>query len=135
MLPAPVGSRAVSRPGSTLRLCAALVGLQALGLAGIAVFYLVELAVATSDDRVRALVTAGLALAAAAGLALVARGLLRRRRWARSPALVTNLLVLPVAVGLLQGGRWYAGVPLLVWALAVLGLLFAPATAAALDED
>jgi O-antigen/teichoic acid export membrane protein len=125
----------VSRPGSTLRLCAALVGLQALGLAGIAVFYLVELAVATSDDRVRALVTAGLALAAAAGLALVARGLLRRRRWARSPALVTNLLVLPVAVGLLQGGRWYAGVPLLVWALAVLGLLFAPATAAALDED
>jgi O-antigen/teichoic acid export membrane protein len=125
----------VSRPGSTLRLCAALVGLQALGLAGIAVFYLVELAVATSDDRVRALVTAGLALAAAAGLALVARGLLRRRRWARSPALVTNLLVLPVAVGLLQGGRWYAGAPLLVWALAVLGLLFAPATAAALDED
>jgi O-antigen/teichoic acid export membrane protein len=125
----------VSRPGSTLRLCAALVGLQALGLAGIAVFYLVELAVATSDDRVRALVTAGLALAAAVGLALVARGLLRRRRWARSPALVTNLLVLPVAVGLLQGGRWYAGVPLLVWALAVLGLLFAPATAAALDED
>ena len=125
----------MSRPGSTLRLCAALVGLQALGLAAVAVFYLVELLVATEDDVVRALVTIGLALAAAVGLALVARGLLHGRRWARSPALVTNLLVVPVAIGLLQGGVWYAGVPLLLWALAVLGLLFAPATAAALEDD
>ena len=77
-----------------------------------------------------------LALAAAAGLGLVARGLLRRRGWARSPALVTNLLVLPVAVGLLQGGRWYVGAAaarLGAWRCWV--LLFAPATAAALDED
>jgi hypothetical protein len=118
-----------------LRLCAALVGLQALGLAAVAVFYLVELVVATEDDPVRALVTVGLALAAAVGLALVARGLLHGRRWARSPALVTNLLVVPVAIGLLQGGLWYVGAPLLLWALAVLGLLFAPATAAALDDD
>ena len=125
----------MSRPGSTLRLCAALVGLQALGLAAVAVFYLVELLVATEDDVVRALVAIGLALAAAVGLALVARGLLGGRRWARSPALVTNLLVVPVAIGLLQGGVWYAGVPLLLWSLAVLGLLFAPATAAALEDD
>jgi hypothetical protein len=41
----------------------------------------------------------------------------------------------PVAIGLLQGGVWYAGVPLLLWALAVLGLLFAPATSAALEDD
>jgi uncharacterized membrane protein YoaK (UPF0700 family) len=101
----------------------------------VAAFYLVELVVATADDALRAVVSALLALAAAAGLGLVARGLLRRRGWARSPALVTNLLVLPVAVGLLQGGRWYVGVPLLVWAVAVLGLLFAPGTAAELDED
>ena len=72
----------------------------------------------------------------------------RRPGWGWSPApccgdaagpgrraLVTNLLVLPVAVGLLQGGRWYVGLPLLVWAVAVLGLLFAPGTAADLDED
>ena len=120
---------------STLRACAALVALQALGLAAVAVFYLVELVVATADDAVRAAVSALLALAAAAGLGLVARGLLQRRGWARSPALVSNLLVLPVAVGLLRGGRWYVGLPLLVWAVAVLGLLFAPATAADLDED
>lgn len=115
--------------------CAALVGLEALGLAAVAVFYLVELAVADTGDVVRALVTVLLALAAAAGLALVARGLLRGRRWARSPALVTNLLVLPVAVGLFQGGRWYVGAPLLLLALAVLVLLFLPTTTAALGDD
>jgi hypothetical protein len=121
--------------GSTLRLCAVLVGLQALGLAAVAVFYLVELAVASSDDPVRALVTVGLTLIAATGLALVARGLLHRRRWARAPALVTNLILLPVGYGLLQGHVWYVAIPLLLWALAVLVLLFAPSTSAALDED
>jgi hypothetical protein len=49
--------------------------------------------------------------------------------------LVTNLLVIPVAVGLFQGGRWYVGAPLLLLALAVLVLLFVPSTSAALDED
>lgn len=118
----------------TLRACTGLVALQAVGLAGLAVFYLVELVVATSDDRVRALVTAVLAVAAAAGLGLVARGLARRRRWSRAPALVTNLLVLPVAFDLTRGDRAYVGVPLALWALAVLVLLVLPATDAALEE-
>ena len=119
---------------TTVRACAALVALQALGLAGIAVFFVVELVVADADDRVRALVTALLALAAAVGLGLVARGLGRRRRWARAPALVTDLLVLPVAWGLFQGGRWYVALPLALWALSVLVLLFAPPTDAALQD-
>ena len=122
-------------PGRALRVCAGLVALEAAGLLAAAVFYLVELLVADTDDTVRALVTVALALASAAGLALVARGLLRGRRWARSPALDTNLLVLPVAVGLVQGGRWYVGLPLLALALAVLVLLFLPSTSAALADD
>ena len=117
----------------TLRLCTGLVALQAAGLAAIAAFYLVELVVATPDDRGRALVTALLTLAAATGLGLVVRGLALRRRWARSPVLVANLLVLPVAWGLVQGGRWYVGAPLALWALVVLVLLFLPATDQALE--
>ncbi len=120
---------------TALASCAALVGLEALGLLAAAVFYVVEVVIATEDDALRALVSAGLALVAAAGLGLVARGLGAGRRWARSPALVTNLLVLPVAVGLLQGGRWYVGLPLLLLGLTVLVLLFLPSTAADLDED
>lgn len=119
---------------STVRLVAWLVAAQAVGVAGLAGFYLVELFVATAEDRVRAVVAMLLALVAAAGLALVARGLFHRRRWARAPALVTNLLVLPVAFDLARGGRWYVGLPLLVWSLAVLVLLFVRSTDAELQE-
>ena len=122
-------------PVSTLRACAALVALQAIGLAAAAVFTVVELFVASSDDVARAAVTAVLALVAAVGLGLVARGLLAGRRWARAPALVTNLILLPVAYGLLQAEVWYVGIPLLLWAVAVLVLLFIPSTSAALEED
>lgn len=119
---------------STVRLVAWLVGAQAVGVGGLAGFYLVELFVATAEDRVRAVVAMLLALVAAGGLALVARGLFHRRRWARAPALVTNLLVLPVAFDLARGGRWYVGLPLLVWSLAVLVLLFVRSTDAELQE-
>jgi len=125
----------VPGPVSTLRACAALVALQAIGLAAAAVFTVVELFVASSDDVARAAVTAVLALVAAVGLGLVARGLLAGRRWARAPALVTNLILLPVAYGLLQAEVWYVGIPLLLWAVAVLVLLFVPSTSGALEED
>jgi uncharacterized membrane protein (DUF2068 family) len=123
----------VARP-VTLRACVGLLGAEAAGLAAAAVFFFVELAVADADDRVRAAVAGVLVLAAAVGLALVTRGLWQRRRWARAPALVSNLLVLPVAFDLVRGGRWYVGGPLLLVALAVLALLFAPATDAALED-
>lgn len=112
----------------------ALAVLESVALAGLAAFLAVEVVVADSDNRTRALVAAGLAVLAAVALALVTRGLVRCRRWARAPLVVTNLLVLPVAVDLVRGDRWYVGGPLLVLAVAVLGLLFAPATEASLDE-
>lgn len=124
----------MARPGTSLRACAVLVALEALGLLGAAAFFVVEVFVATPDDRTRALVAALLALVVAVGMALVARGLAAGRRWARAPALVVNLLVLPVAFDLVRGGRWYVGLPLVLGALAVLTLLFAPATDAALED-
>ena len=64
----------------------------------------------------------------AVGLLLVARGLLARRRWARSPALTWQIVLLPVSFGLVQSGRWYVGVPLALTALlAVRGLFAVPA--------
>jgi hypothetical protein len=50
----------------------------------------------------------------------VARDLVRRRRWARAPAVTWEVICLPVAYGLFQSGRWYVGLPLAVVALAVL---------------
>jgi hypothetical protein len=127
----------VSRPllSAPLALVGGLVGLQGLGLVVIAVFYLVELVVATASDVTGAIVTALLALASGGGLLLAGRGLMKGRRWARSPALVTNLILVPVAIGLLQGSRWYVGVPLLVWAASVVVMLFSRVVAAALDAS
>jgi hypothetical protein len=129
---------AVSRPAArltALHVVAGLVVAQGGALVGIAVFYVVELVVATTTDATRALVSAGLALLGGIGLLQVARGLLRSRRWARAPALVTNLILLPVAWGLLQGGRWYLGAPLLAAAAVVVVLLFSSSVNAALEEN
>jgi hypothetical protein len=123
-----------ARPTALLA-CAALVGLEALGLLGAAAAVAVELAASSASDPLGATVLAGLALVAGLGLALVARGLARRGRWSRAPALVTNLILLPVGYGLVQSGRWYAGLPIMALGLAVLVLLFHPATNEALDDD
>jgi hypothetical protein len=124
---------APARP-TPLVVLAALVAAQGVGLAGLAVFFVVELVVSTPLSVPRAVMAALLTLVAGLGLLAVARGLHRRRRWARAPALVTQLLALPVGAGLVQGGRWYVGVPLIGWALGVLILLFAPAVSDALED-
>jgi hypothetical protein len=111
-----------------------LVAAQGVGLAGLAVFFLVELVVSIPLSVPRAVMAALLTLLAGLGLLAVARGLLHRRRWARAPALVTQLIVLPVGAGLVQGGRWYVGVPLIGWAFGVLVLLFTPAVSDALED-
>jgi uncharacterized membrane protein YGL010W len=114
---------------------AGVVAAEGLLLVGIAVFYVVELGIATATDVTGALVSAGLALLTAVGLLQVGRGLFRSRRWARSPALVTNLILVPVAVGLLQGGRWYVGLPLLAAAATVVILLFSSSVNATLEQS
>ena len=68
------------------------------------------------DDRAASL---GVALFAVAGGVLlgwlgVAVG--RVRSWARTPAIVLQLLAFPVATGLAQSGVWLAAVPLFVLA-------------------
>lgn len=106
-----------------------LVAAQGFLLVAIAGFYVVEMVVATASTLLGAALSALLSLLAGAALLAVARGLHRGRRWARSPALLTQLLLVPVAVELLQGPGWYVGGPLLVWAVAVAVLLFLPGVA------
>jgi hypothetical protein len=71
---------------------------------------------------------------AAVALGWVARGLARRRRWARSPAVLVQLLALPVSYNALGNGAWWLAVPLLACAVAGLVGLFAPSTTAALGD-
>jgi hypothetical protein len=94
-------------------------------LMAVAVFYLIELVVGEPRSVPGAVGILLLAGAAGFGLLLVARGLLAGRRWGRSPALVTQLMIIPVALASFPTG-WYVGAPLLVWAVAVTVLLFLP---------
>jgi hypothetical protein len=72
---------------------------------------------------------------AATGIAWVARGLARARRWSRTPALLTQLFVGIVGIYLLQGHRLDWGIVSVV--LAALGFagLLAPPSMRALTGD
>jgi hypothetical protein len=86
-------------------------------------------------DRTATLLEAGLAVLAGVLVLLVARGLSEVRGWARSPAVVVQLLALPVGYGLVQGEVWVAAVPVLGLALAVLYHLFTAEARLAFRED
>ncbi len=74
------------------RVVAGAIALEALLLAAYTVFVVVQSLRGEATDLVGALVLAAVALALAAGLAAVAVGVLRGARWARSPALVWQVL-------------------------------------------
>jgi peptidoglycan/LPS O-acetylase OafA/YrhL len=99
-----------------LRAATALVGCQGLVLLAAAGVLVVETLTGRSTDATGARLTAVLALFGGVGLILVARALARRRRWARAPALVTQLLLLPIGVSVVQAGQAPIGVPLLLMA-------------------
>ncbi|WP_149829365.1 hypothetical protein [Streptomyces tailanensis] len=80
-------------------------------------------------------VTGGVTLIALALLPLIAaRGLLLRRGWSRGPAVITQIMALPVAYSLLQADSVAipAGIVLAVVAVTALVLLINPATTRAL---
>jgi hypothetical protein len=114
----------------TLRGAIALLLLQAVGLVAL----LVLVAVGASGKVLDATILPFevLALAFAALLLVLAWQLARRRAWARSPAVTLQLLFMPFAYYLIHVGVAWAGVPVLVSALACVVLVVAPASRAAL---
>jgi hypothetical protein len=118
------GLAAAARTARTpLRAAAALVAVEGLTMIGLGALLLVRGFGADVDDVWRAELGAALALASGGGVVLLARALLTGRRRVQSPVVVTQLLCLPVAVGLVQGGLYGYGVPLLAVPIAVLILL------------
>jgi hypothetical protein len=69
---------------------------------------------------------------ASALLALLARALYRRQSWARGPAIVIELLLLPMGVTMTTNGLPVLGVPVIMIGLFGAGGLLAPSTRAAL---
>ena len=116
-----------------LRRAALLVGLEGAALVLLGIGYGVAGVLGEPFDRLATLLEALLTAAVGAGLLLVGRGLAAGRRWAMAPAVLAQLLALPVGVGLVQGRVWYAAVPVLLLATAVLAHLAAPSSRAALE--
>ncbi|WP_341830013.1 hypothetical protein [Streptomyces liangshanensis] len=113
---------------------AALCGLEALALLG-AGGYLLVMGLLGRPDSPREAEAGGLTVIVLGLLPLLAvRGLLLRRSWSRGPAMIIQIMALPVAWTLLQssGARIPFGIALAVVAVAGLVLLLHPTTTAAL---
>jgi hypothetical protein len=113
---------------------AALAALEGLALVVGGVWILVMGVTGDAGDRQQA-VTGGVTLIVLALLPLLAaRGLLARRGWARGPAVITQIMALPVAYNLLQADSIAipAGIALAVVAVTALVLLVNAETTRAL---
>lgn len=117
-----------------LTYAAALAALEGVALVAIGVWMAVFVLTGEPDDRQQA-VTGGVTLIALALLPLIAaRGLFARRSWSRGPAVITQLIALPVAYNLLvsDGVAIPAGIALALVAVTALVLLVNPETTRAL---
>jgi hypothetical protein len=108
-----------------IRRLALLLAVEGMLLVALGIVY--GAASLTDDsDRTPAELAAGAAVLAGVVLLLLARGVERRRGWARSPAVVLNVLPLPVALGAFQAGAWWVGAPIVLLAGSVLYLFATP---------
>ncbi|MEU6575407.1 hypothetical protein [Streptomyces sp. NPDC046805] len=117
-----------------LTYAAALAAVEGLALVAAGAWMLVLGLTGQPDGRQQA-VTGGVTVLVLALLPLLAaRGLLLRRSWSRGPAVITQIMALPVAYNLLQADSLAipAGIALAVVAVASLVLLVNPATTQAL---
>lgn len=122
------------RPGR-LTAAAAVAGVEALALLAGGLYMLVTTLTGHPDDLTSALM-GGVTLVALGLIPFAAaRGLLLRRSWSRGPAVITQILALPVAWQLLQANSVMipAGIALAALAVTGLALLVSPATTEALD--
>ncbi|GAA1177839.1 hypothetical protein GCM10009654_38890 [Streptomyces hebeiensis] len=121
------------RPGR-LTAAAAVCGLEALALV-VGGVYLLVMGLLGRPDSPQQAETGGVTLIVLGAFPLfAARGLLLRRGWSRGPALITQIMALPVAYTLLtsEGAFVPAGIALAVVAVSGLVLILNPETTEAL---
>lgn len=114
---------------ATVRGAGLIVALQ--GVAGLVVAVVLAVRGVTGADQrvVNSLGTAAWFLLVGGGVAAAGWALQASKRWGRGLAVFTQLLLLPVAYYLTVGSHQPAlGIPLAIVSLAVLVLLFAPAS-------
>jgi hypothetical protein len=112
-----------------------LVLLQAAGLALLTLDLVYLNLTAKSATLAMALSTTVFVALMTAAFAFVGVSLARRKRWARGPTIVIELLQIPIGYTMLTNGLPAVGAPVLVLGLLGAGLLLAPATRKELGLD
>ena len=112
--------------GSPVRVAGLLLAVEGVALTGVGVAYAVAGALGHPEDRFATVLAGAFAALAGVLVLLLARAVAATRLWARSPAVVLQLLALPVGIGLVQGQVWLAAVVVLGLAGAVLYQLATP---------
>ena len=107
-----------------VRLAMILVGLQALAFAGYLVFGLVELIQGNFELLTVAIPILLSAVLMAVVLFAATKGLGNGRPWVRGLIITCQIIWVLVGVSLIQGGFYLLAAPLLIWAVAVLALMF-----------
>jgi hypothetical protein len=122
--------------GVPLRAAAVATGVEAFALAAAAVGLAVyQVAGHRPQSVADSWGVVAMAVVGAVGLWLVVRGLAAGRRWARSPAVLTQLIVIPVAVSATGNGAVLVGVPLVLCGVVGILGLFAPSTTRRFSEE
>ncbi|MFC8847495.1 MULTISPECIES: hypothetical protein [unclassified Micromonospora] len=117
---------------TTLRWAVRLLRAEAVALGLVAVWLVWADLTATTTDLPSALLVTAFALGGAAALWALGGALGRLRVGARAPAIVLQLMLLPVGWYMIQGGIGWLGVPLMALGLGVSALLVSPPTTRAL---
>src|SRR5262245_42474740 len=117
---------------ATLRAAAVVQGAEAALVLAAAARAGIDTAAGRSYQTGSGIALTVIGAASAAGLAAVAAGLARARRWSRTPALLTQVFVGIVGIYLLQANRFDWGVLSVVLAVAGLAALLAPPSLRAL---
>jgi drug/metabolite transporter (DMT)-like permease len=117
-----------------LRLAAALLAVEAVGMCVAAGFSAVSTADGQSYQRASGVALTLIAVGVAAAFALFARGLAKARPWTRTPVVMTQLAIGAWGIYLLKDHRPEWGVPMLVVAACCLAALFTPASLRALNR-
>ncbi|GIJ23235.1 hypothetical protein [Micromonospora lutea] len=119
----------------TLRWAVRLLRGQAVAVGLVAAWLIVADLTATTTDLASALLVTAFAIGAAVALWALGGALLRRRSGARAPAIVLQLMLLPIGWFMIQGGLGWLGVPLLALGVGVTWLLVSPPTTRALGFE
>ncbi|MBX7265386.1 hypothetical protein KIF24_04535 [Micromonospora sp. Llam7] len=119
----------------TLRWAVWLLRGQAVAVGLVAGWLVLADFTADTTDLTSALLVTAFAIGAAIVLWVLGGALLRLRAGARAPAIVLQLMLLPIGWFMIQGGIGWLGVPLIALGLGVTWLLVSPPTTRALGFE